>query len=286
MDDTKQPENIAQTLARELPATQVVRETRIGALMANDAILHMAVPKGHALQEVDLERLLPNPRRTYANAALSDAQSFIDYVKRHATSGSVIWCTFDPQAFSLKFTAVIDEHEKGRAGWRKHTATYKPEMSAEWKTWTGQNKQPQSQIDFAEFIERHEPEIAAQEGYPTSLQMLSMATEFEANSDKRIKSVARLQGGGVRLEYIDDENDATLAQMRMFEKFQIGIPVFWAGPGYRIDARLKYRHSSAKVMFWYELIRADRVHEAAAKELIQQVRAGVSDVPLLMGSCT
>lgn len=115
--------------------------------------------------------------------------------------------------------------------------------------------------------------------------MLKMATEFEANSDKRIKSVVRLQGGGVRMDYVDDDNADTLAQMQVFEKFQIGIPVFWSGPGYRIDARLKYRHGQGKVSFWYELIRPDRIHEAAAKELIERVRAGIGAVPMLMGSC-
>jgi uncharacterized protein YfdQ (DUF2303 family) len=90
----------------------------------------------------------------------------------------------------------------------------------------------------------------------------------------------------VRLEYVDDDDAATLTQMKLFERFQIGIPVFWAGPAYRIDARLKYRHGSGKVSFWYELIRADRVHEAAAKDLIDRVRAGLGGVPLLMGSCS
>lgn len=73
----------------------------------------------------------------------------------------------------------------------------------------------------------------------------------------------------------------------LITQFAIGIPVFWAGPGYRIDARLRYRHASGKVAFWYELIRPDRVHEAAAKELIERIRTGLPQgVPLLMGKTT
>lgn len=35
----------------------------------------------------------------------------------------------------------------------------------------------------------------------------------------------------------------------------------------------------------HELIRADRVHEAAAKELIEKIRTGLPEgVPLLMGT--
>jgi uncharacterized protein YfdQ (DUF2303 family) len=277
-------ENIAQTLARELPAPQLLVDTRVEELASHDRVLQLAVPKHFDVKEVDLERLLPNPRRTKAAAVLNDADSFLAYVARHATERTACWAKFNPQTFTLGFVAVIDEHDRHAAGWRAHTATYTPDMSAEWKVWAAQNEKPQAQLDFAAFIERNEPDIAAMDGYPTSLQMLAM--EFEANSEKRIKSVARLQGGGVRLEYVDDDDAATLTQMKLFERFQIGIPVFWAGPAYRIDARLKYRHGSGKVSFWYELIRADRVHEAAAKDLIDRVRAGLGGVPLLMGSCS
>lgn len=285
MQDTT-PENIAQTLARELPRAEVVDHLAVRDLIENDGITFLAAPKGTTVEQHDFERLLPNPRRTKAAATLSDHNSFLAYVARHASDCSVVWADFNPQTFKLSFRAVIDEHAKGVAGWRAHVATYTPEPSAEWKTWSAANTKPQEQLAFAEFIERNELDIATQEGYPTSLQMLQLATEFEANSDKRIKSVARLQGGGVRLEYIDDDHPETLAQMKLFERFQIGIPVFWAGPAYRIDARLKYRHGGGKVAFWYDLIRPDRVHEAAARELIEHVRQGIGSVPLLMGSCS
>jgi uncharacterized protein YfdQ (DUF2303 family) len=285
-DDDITTENIAQTLARELPQATI--------LATNDAssankVLHVAVPDGHKLQEVDLERLLPNPRRCKSTATFTDADSFIGYINRHNNGAAVVWCQFDPQALALSFVGVLDDHRSAEPGWRSHLAKYTPSPSHEWKVWVGANLKHQEQIEFAEFIERHEPDVSTQEGYPTSLQMLAMATEFEANSDKRVKSVVRLQGGGVRLDYVDDDNDATLTQMKAFDKFQIGIPVFWAGPAYRIDARLKYRHGSGKVKFWYELIRPDRVHEAAARELIAKVRAEVGSeerpVPMFMGQC-
>lgn len=285
MSTDKTTENIAQTLARELPQAKLLHTQDVSALQQSDSLLFLSLPNGQKLERVDLEALLPHPRRTAAQAKLSDAESFIAYIKRHATPATVVWTSFDPQTFKLNFTAVFDEHAPGTPGWRKHTAVFSPAMSAEWAAWLGSDKQPKGQIEFAEFIERHELDIASQDGYPTSLQMLQMATEFEANSDKRIKTVVRLQGGGVRMDYVDDDNADTLAQMKVFEKFQIGIPVFWAGPAYRMDARLKYRHGSGKVNFWYELIRPDNRHEAAAKELIERVRTGIEAVPMLMGAC-
>lgn len=278
-------ENIAQTLARELPKPQQLLSQKIADLASTDSIAQLALPSGFKLEAIDLEKLLPNPRRTSAVGTLSDCDSFLAYIKRFQQDRTVVWCDFNPQSYLLSFTCVIDEHAANAAGWRAHKAVFTPAMSAEWGTWTSNNKQPKEQVEFAEYIERHEPDIAAQEGYPTSLQMLQMATEFEANSEKRFKSVVRLQGGGVRMDYVDDEDANTLAQMKVFEKFQIGIPVFWASEGYRIDARLKYRQAQGKLKFWYELIRPDRVHEAAAKDLIERVRAGIGELPLLMGNC-
>lgn len=282
---TEPTKNMAETLADVLPKTALV-----GALDKSnaDSLQLYAVPNGATLKEVDAERLLPAPRRTKLQVAMAEADSFLAYVARHRSDSTVVWCTFNPQNFALSFQAVFDDiGPQAAPGWRGHRATYTPEPSAEWKAWTGSNgsKNAMAQLDFASFLERHETDIAAVDGMPNSLQMMAMATAFEANSEKRVKSVVKLQGGGTRLDFVDDNDAATEANMKLFEKFAIGIPVFWAGPGYRVDARLKYRHASGKVAFWYELIRADRVHEAAAKELIDKVMAGLpAGTPLLMGS--
>jgi uncharacterized protein YfdQ (DUF2303 family) len=279
--DKETPKNIAETLAEVLPKAHIA----LDAIPGHDRVLHVAVPKGHDLKTIDLEHLLSAPRRAKLAATMADAPSFLAYLARHASVATVVWCEFNPQTFALSFRAVLDDFgTHAQPGWRGHTATYTPEASAEWKVWTAANKKLMAQLDFASYLEQQEGDIAGVEGMPTSLQMMTMATGFEANSEKRVKSVVKLQGGGVRVDFIDDDNADTEAQMKLFERFAIGIPVFWAGPAYRIDSRLKYRHGSGKVTFWYELIRPDRVHESAAKELIDLVRNGLPEgVPMLMG---
>lgn len=283
MTDTTK--NIAETLADVLPKAHIV-----GTIDASTAsqITLAAVPKNHELQRIDMEALLPAPRRAKLAAVLDQPDSFLEYLQRHAGLATVVWCDFDPQTHSLAFEAVFDDlGSKQAPGWRGHRASQGPDHSAEWKVWTkadGHSK-AQAQLEFAMFLERNASDIAAVEGMPTSAEMLTMATAFEANSEKRVKSVVKIQGGGTRLDFVDDNDTDTEARMKLFDKFAIGVPVFWAGPGYRIDARLRYRHGSGKVVFWYELIRADRVHEAAAKELIERIRTGLpAGVPLLMGN--
>lgn len=277
--------NIAETLSRILPDAKIVSTTTTDVPSLH--ISHVAVPKGFDLRELklDLEQYLDNPRATVATAELQDCDSFLSYVKRHGTEGTVVWCDFDPATYRLSFRAVFDEHEKGTAGWRRHQATFAPRASNEWQIWTGRNGKTMTQVEFAEFLERQELDIAARDGRPSSAEMMQMATNFESSSEKRLRSSTRLQDGGVRLEYIEGEDEKTVQQMKLFERFVIGIPVFWAGPGYVIDARLKYRSANGKVSFHYELIRPDRSHEAAAKELIQKVREGINSLPLLTGAC-
>lgn len=278
---TQQP-NIAETMARVLPTATLLHPS---TPVIGD-ILRIAVPNTINIKEIDTEALLPSPRRTTAIANFADAESFLAYVKRHAMANSTVaWCAFNPQTFALAFSAVIDDHAASAAGWRAHKANFVPEMSAEWKAWKGSNKTPFDQVPFAEWLQEHEEDIAAAAGLPTSLQMLGMATEFVANEEHALKSAVRLQSGGVRLTYIADPDKGTTEEMKLFEKFALGIPVFHGGAAWSVTARLKYRISGGKVKFHYELMRPDRVHEHAALELISKVRDGLGAVPLLMGSC-
>lgn len=52
----------------------------------------------------------------------------------------------------------------------------------------------------------------------------------------------------------------------------IGVPVFWNGDAYRVDARLRYRVREGLLTFWYELIRRDKVLEDASQTLIAHIR--------------
>jgi uncharacterized protein YfdQ (DUF2303 family) len=286
MDYDTPPKNLAETLAEVLPKAALIHNEPTG--IPGLTIAQVALPSSSKLQEVriDLEPLLANPRQTKAKASFTDAASFLAYVKRHANEGTVTWCNFDPQSFALQFSAVIDEHVKGTAGWRAHRASFEPQMSAEWKAWKTHDRKSFEQIPFAEWIQEHEDDITTANGLPTSLQMLEMATDFKLNEERVLKSTARLQSGGVRLTYIADPDKGTTEEMKLFERFALGIPVFHGGEPWAITARLKYRNHAGKVSFFYELVRPDRVHEGAAKELIKTISEGLGDVPLLMGACS
>ena len=73
------------------------------------------------------------------------------------------------------------------------------------------------------------------------------------------------------MSFVEQDDAQTLETMKMFDRFSIGLPVFWGGEAYRVDARLRYRVREGKLTFAYSLIREDKVLEAATKTLIEKV---------------
>lgn len=244
-------------------------------IASNAHIKRIATPQGWMLKESNDEHLLPTPSRKKGRIHLENHDSFIQYINRHKLSESTtIYCEADYVRSTVKFNCIINDHTGAQDGqqWRDHEATLEPMLSKEWRTWTGNNRRQLTQTDMAFFIEENLQDIVASEGFPTGQQLLEMATSFQANQDMRFKSAVRLQNGGVNMSFVQDDDTATLAQMKIFERIAIGIPVFRNGDAYQITARLRYRVRDGKLTFWYELIREDKVIEDATNNLINRIK--------------
>jgi len=275
---TETTQTTAAMLAEAVKPTRIVGEI--------EGSHHLALPPGWTHKNIDESALFSQPRRKNATVFPAELDSFVDYVNRHKSGlNTTIWCQADFQEGDVTFTALINDHAGDLQGqqWRDHKAVFDPRKSAEWNIWDERDKEHFSQIDFALFIEDRLQDIAPVEGLPTGTQMLDMATKFEAHQDSRFKQAIRLQSGGVQLEFVQDDDAGTVERMKIFERFAIGIPVFWNGPAYRIEARLRYRANSGRVVFWYELIRPDKVLEAAAQELIATIKDKTA-VPFFFGN--
>lgn len=263
MNTTIGQENIAETVARE---------ARKPFEISGDKE-YIALPEGWGLE--DCEKMLPSPRRKKASVLLADSEGFIDYLKRHGSLASAtVWCEADYTRGIVSYTGIINDHEEASDGqqWRDHIAKLSPAKAVEWVRWLGKDRQKFSQADFACWIEDNMGDIATAEGFPSGTAMLTMATNLEIAQDSTIKSAIRLQSGGVRMEYIEDSNAETVKSMEVFSKFALGLPVFWGGAAYMVEARLKYQLKAGKVDFWYELNRPDKVLEDAAKTLTANIK--------------
>lgn len=245
---------------------------------------YVVLPKDHTLH--DLEHLLPSPQRRRARVTTTATPSFIEYLNRHSLSQhTVIYADIDTEKNRFNLLAVLDDHTTAhQPDWREHTCAFSPRQAVEWHRWLGNNKANMTQAQFAAWLEDNLADIASLEGMPTGTQMLEMALAFEATADKRLKSRINLQHGGVRFEYVDDEDKDTRTSMQVFERFTLGLPVFEdSQAAYPLEARLKYREKDGKVNFWYELIRPDKIFKTAVLEELEAISTA-TELPIIHGT--
>lgn len=237
----------------------------------------VTVPDGFKVR--DIEDLLVAPVRKRGSVALLDSVSFSQYLSKHLQhDGTVLYANVDFDLSKCDIVAIINDHKAYAPQWRDHLALYSPKLSREWRTWLGHDRKMFTQSEFATFIEDNLPDLASQPGLPTAGEMLQMALSFEANHTKTFKKTIDLQAGGVALEFVDKADTETTTKMDLFKRFAIGIPVFDATHasaatevGYPIESRLKFRQKDTGLVFWYELIRPDRVFRQAVNDEFESI---------------
>lgn len=271
-------ENIAETIARESRRPQALVQSG----EEGDALF--ALPDGWRLEtSAMLERLAPTPYRKRGQAKFVDTASFISFANLHKLPETALYAQVDrDQKNPLTITAVFNDHQpsafdESSPGWQDFSATLVPKVSHEWSVWLSNSGKPMSQFEFALFIEDNMKDIASPEDktMPTGTQMLQLATRFELTQDKRIKSAVRVQSGGTNIEYVEDEDAGTVERMQAFDRFALGIPVFWRGQAYMIEAKLRYRLREGVLKIWYDLVRPDAVVDDAVESVLAQVQTGV-----------
>ena len=222
----------------------------------------------------DIEKFENHPTRKTGTTATTDSESFIAYIKKHGDAAiTVVYADVDSEASKCSLVAVLNDHSLLEPHWQDFRCTFSPKLAVEWTRWIGKDRAPMSQQDFATWLEDNLGDIATVEGMPTAAEMMSMALGFEANSEKRLRSKINLQSGGVRFEFVEDEEKDTRSSMQVFERFTLGLPVFEGSRNaYPLEARLKYREKGGSLTFWYELIRTDRVFKTAVTSDLDRIK--------------
>lgn len=249
---------------------------------------YVVVPKDYKIQS--LEGFKTNPDLKKGRITVVAANSFTQYFASHFEAGrSTIYATIDQGASKFKVVGVLDDHYAVpgiySAGWRQHMVVYTPTRSKEFADWTEKDGVKMSQEDFADFIEDHIDDFNSGDGkFPTGGAMMTMATNFQMTSEKVFKRKIDNTTGGAQLEYVDKADGATAAMVDMHKRFSIGIPVFDDDTQkYRIEARLRFRSESGKVVFWYDLVRKDLAFKDAALSKLAKIEE-VTEVTPMMAS--
>ena len=238
------------------------------------------VPHGVSLE--NLEHLLPAPTRTKQKLTVLDAESFIEYVNRFATSATAVFCN-GPEGRT--FSAVIDYHQPDSPAWREHVATYRCPTTVEWGRWKENDRKRMDQATFAEFIEENVWDItqpANEQNAPGAADMLEISRTLEAKKNISFRQGTRLDNGQVQLTYNEeiDGRAGEAGQLRIPEQFFIGVKPFLGGDAFCVPARFRYRIQDGRLMMWFELVRPDKVLEEAYNAVRDKIQTAINEVPL------
>lgn len=222
------------------------------------------------------------PHRKTGTVKLHDADSFILYYQQHG-NGSNVYATLQP----AQFVAVLNDHEKDKAGWRDYRAEFRVKHSKEFDIWNmhnGSGAAFNSTESFALFIEENIPDIVK----PDGATMLAIALNFKMAGKVNFQQATRLQDGNIDFAYSNlveaESKSAAGNRLKIPELFTIEIPVFdgLSEPKYRIDARFRYRLGEGRLSLWYELVRPHKTVEAAFKAVWEKIQKATK-APILHG---
>lgn len=240
----------------------------------------------------DLEHLLKTPEAKRGHAELSDVDSFIAYIKRHRTAGTIVLGDFTER--DGWFRSILDHHtphqvinvdegdtveERYAAGWSEHTARICLQTTPEWRRWTDKAGKQLTQQEFAEFIEDNAPDVVAPDApglhgvppgtkLPSSADLLQVALTLQVNTDVRFNSAIKLSNGSTQLAFAEQVNGSYGAETKLTvpDLFTIGIAPFIGAPKFVVQIRLRYRASGGKATFSYQIVRPHKVVAVAWEE--------------------
>lgn len=247
------------------------------------------VPEGFNLQvpHEALKRALKlekAPLRLAGQAKHQELDSFIAHLNRFKDSSSVVWA--DPAGVALM--AVLNYHE-GPVGprWCDHRSTYACPLSRQWQLWMGAAGASFNQDQFADLLEENAADLASpedgdQSGAVAPARLMDVARSLRVHSKSTFeRSVNVTTGESSLVAKVENSETST----RVPTAFMLGIPVFEAGEGYRLEARLRLRMENGRPLFSFVIPAAlaaktlafNEVRDRVAKETGLPVYAGTPE---------
>lgn len=175
---------------------------------------------------------------------------------------------------------------------------YSPELSEEWKAWTGAHGKTLDQRAFAEFIEDHVSDVISTHAAKTrswrgsrcssagatrcSADLVTLSRGLQVSSEVKVRDAVTLSSGEIAVTYEESHRDGKEAPLQVPNLFVIAIPVFYAGPLYRIGAVALFA-ARGRCEVGVHLYRHDRVFDRAFEEICTTVQSETG-APLFVGA--
>lgn len=232
--------------------------------------VYVVPAEGGATRVLDTDAYGASPRRATAERTVTDAASFVGYLKKHGTESTEVWA--DTPGSTV--VAVIDAHEGADrpAGWEGHKLRLSLEKSKPWLAWVESDGRWFDQLEFADFIEERASDVKE----PASAVLLELAQSFQAKRNVDFESSERMQDGQTQLEY--KETIAAKAGQKgsivIPDELLLVLKPYVGAPSYHVFARFRYRLNGAVLKLGYVLLRPQEILDAAFADIVDAIRNG------------
>ncbi len=210
-----------------------------------------------ALAEID-KRYAARPRA--GTAALTEVDSFIAYLGRWGSPSTVVYA--DTAALSL--TAVLDDHpaDERTTATRIHRATYSCPRSPEWLAWSALDGKPQTQTQFADFVESRLEDMINVPDMPRPTDVLTMARNLSVVTKGEYRRDFNPTNGDSIL-VVKSEADATKSTP-IPRAFMIAVRVFdGESVLHQVEARVRFALIDGRPTFTLQLHRRAEIERDA-----------------------
>ncbi|HEY6527117.1 MAG TPA: DUF2303 family protein [Cellvibrionaceae bacterium] len=215
------------------------------------------------------DEMLDKPRRFEQNTVIGSAQDFIAYFNRYANEQSTIFYNENGEFF-----ATLDWHKSAEIpSFKNHTVRFTSEPHQKWSEWVAKNNKPQSQEDFALFIEDHIKEFEEPEGQV----MLEIASTLKATIGVDFKSQKLTHNGQSQIRY-EEKMEGKAGEAGEFlipKEFIVNLQPFKSSSAYRIKAWFRYRVSRDGLSMWYTLQNPHLPKEDAINDAFKIIKEGM-----------
>lgn len=197
---------------------------------------------------------------------LQTTDSLVEYVNRFKTDASMLFADINASCI----VAQIDYHEPhdDYAGRVAHVAVLQLALSVEWTDWNKISGKLMPQLDFARFIEEHDPDIRA----PTGADLLECVRDLQGHRKVNFAKAVRTSTGNESFEWSDQTEVRTKSgSIEVPTKFKLGIPVYFGEPDTDLFAFLRWHLDPPALALGIELHRAEHVRQAVFRTIVMRI---------------
>lgn len=239
------------------------------------------VPEG--LVATDLSKFFPSiPDRKRITVNLIDVESFIEYINENKSGATRIFA--DTSKMPYRFTAAIDYHEPGPDGnpsWITHIVVLTMTVSDEWKAWTERDNKSFEQMDFVNFLQDNRLDIID----PPGARIEEIALTLQLTTGGRCQSKINLNNGSTHIEFKQDVEAKAGADgsLTVPKELRLSISPFLGLEPKEINADLRYKITSGKIVWGYKLMQPQVLVRAISQEAVNTIRENTG-IPVFLGS--